>query len=265
MEHSHAHHHGTEEPDEPLQWKWIGIGVALGAFLMALLLFLVDPHLERMAAAAYAVGLSVMLSGILVGRMSPGETIRETAIVGVALIAAVGFVSVVFLDVGVPVVAWFFAPLYAAPMTMIGGWVGEMIQGTLPEAAEDEALDWPWVIVSVVVGLVLATFSVMISSTQWGLAPEQSIWLFALSFLVTGIMVGVFSPGKTMIEPAIAAGLMAVVNAGFILVWFGDLPVGRIAVGFGVGTALALVGGVVGEMIQDSRGRVGEVSARGEN
>lgn len=251
MKHRHYPQFDQSEP-EPLQWKWIGIGILLGGALMGLFLFLVDPRLERMTVAGYVLALSLILSGVLVGRLSPGETIRETAIVGSVLVVGGGMTASLFLDVGVPVLAWMIAPLYAAPMAMLGGWVGEMLQGTLKEAEEDEAVDWPWVVVSVVVGLALSTFSVLVGAARLGMEPTQTIWLFAFSFLVTGVMVGFFSPGRTAVEPAIAAGLMTVVNAGFVVMWFGDLPMGKILlVGFVGGVILAMIGGWVGESLQD--------------
>ncbi|HSG07549.1 MAG TPA: hypothetical protein VLA36_04305 [Longimicrobiales bacterium] len=256
-----SRNYAEPEPHPPLEWKWITVGTVLGALLIGLFLFGVDSSFEHLMVAGYTLGLSLMVVGVVVGRMSPGETIRETAIVGVILVVAVGIVSNLVFNADLPMIVWVFAPLYAAPMTMLGGWVGEMLQGTMPEALEDEPLDWPWVIVSVVVGLILATFTVMIGSARFGVEPEQSVWMFAGSFLVTGIMVGYFSPGRTMVEPAIAAGLMTVVNAGFIIAWFGDVPMTRIfLVGFGGGIVLALIGGFLGEQIQTmrSRGTAGE-------
>lgn len=239
-------------PEGPLQWKWVGAGVALGTVLLGLFLLVVDPRLERPAVAGYVLALALLLSGLLVGRMSHGETIRETAIVGSVLVLGAGLLAWAFLDVGVPVFAWLMAPLYAAPLTMLGGWVGETLQGTLDDGPGEDLVDWPWVIVSVVVGLVLSTFSVLVGSARFGLEPTQCLWLFAVSFLVTGLMVGYFSPGRTLLEPAVAAGLMAVINCGFVITWFGTLPVGSVlAVGCGGGIVLAIAGGFIGERLQD--------------
>jgi len=250
----HDHHLVEHEPD-PLQWKWIGLGIGLGALLIWTFLFLVDPHLERLIVAGYVLALALILSGILVGRLSPGETIRETAIVGGVLVVGSGGLASVFLDTGVPIFMWLVAPLYAAPLTMLGGWVGEMLQGTLVGSRRDEMLDWPWVIVSVVVGLALSTFAVLVASSRFGIEPTESLWIFAVSFLATGLMVGYFSPGRTLVEPAVAAGLMTVINAGFLITWFGELPVGQLfIVGFGGSIVLALVGGWLGERLQDMKG-----------
>lgn len=249
--------HRSEEGTDSFRWSWVILGIGLGAVLIGLFLFLVDPQLDRLDVAGYVLALALILSGIVVGRLSPGETIRETAVVGAALVVVTGILASAFLGRKVPFFVWMVAPLYAAPLTMMGGWVGEMLQGTLEESVRDETLDWQWVIVSVVIGLALSTFSVLLASARFGLLPKDSLWIMAISFLVTGLLVGYYSPGKTMIEPAIAAALMAVVNAGFIITWFGALPLGRVVVaGFGGAIVLAIIGGWAGEKLQDVvRGR----------
>lgn len=251
MDHEEPTHLGRE-PEDALRWRWIAAGIAMGAVLIGLFIFLIDPQIARLDVFGYVLALALLLSGALVGRLSPGETIRETAIVGGVLVVATGLVATLLLGVRVPIFAWLVAPLYAAPLTMMGGWVGEMLQGTLDSSRRDEKLDWPWVMVSVVIGLALSTFSVLVASARFHVDPGQSLWIFAASFLVTGVMVGYFSPGRTLVEPAVAAGLMAVVNAGFIVAWFDDLPGQQvILVGFGGGIVLAIVGGWLGEKLQD--------------
>ena len=184
------------------------------------------------------------------------QTIRATAIVGFGLFMVAGIVSGNVLGLNVPTLMWLVAPLYSAALCMLGGWVGEMLQGTLDVSTRDDALDWPWVIVSVVVGLTLGTFSVLLATARFGVNAEQSLWIFATSFFVTGVFIGFFSPGMTLVEPAIAAGLMTIINVGFVIAWYGDLPLGEILlIASGGGIVLALIGGWLGEKLQDVRGR----------
>jgi hypothetical protein len=134
---------------------------------------------------------------------------------------------------------------------MLGGWAGELLQGTLEEAYEDRVVDLPWIFVSIVLGFTISAYAVLIGREVFDVSLEQSLWLFAGSFLVTGWVVGFFSPGNTMVEPAIAGALLMVFDAGFVILWFDGLPGSQVfLIGFGAGIVLALVGGVLGELTQ---------------
>ena len=141
---------------QPLRWAWVAGGVLLGSILVSLFVYMVDPQLERPAVTGLVVTLSLILVGILVGYRSSGETIRETAIAGLIILILTAIVAAVVLNIRVPVVVWLMSPFYAAILTMAGGWVGEMLQGTLEEAHEDKAIDWPWVFVSIIIGFTNA-------------------------------------------------------------------------------------------------------------
>jgi len=244
----------TDTSPQPLRWIWVAGGVLLGSILISLFVYMVDPQLERPAVTGLVVTLSLILVGILVGYRSSGETIRETAIAGLILLILTAIVAAVVLKIRVPVVVWLMSPFYAAILTMAGGWVGEMLQGTLEEAHEDKAIDWPWVFVSVIIGFTLSAYAVFLGQAVLSLTPMQSLFVFAASFLVTGWIVGFFSPGVTMVEPAIAAGGMVILDAGFVIVWFDTLPQFQATlIGFGGGVVLALAGGWLGEKTQRLR------------
>jgi len=244
----------TDTAPEPLRWAWVTGGVLLGSILISLFVYMVDPQLERPAVTGLVVTLSLVLVGILVGYRSSGETIRETAIAGLILLILTGIVAVAVLNIRVPVLVWLLSPFYAALLTMAGGWVGEMLQGTLEEAHEDKAVDWPWVFVSVIIGFTLSAYAVFLGQALLNLSPMQNLLVFAASFLVTGWIVGFFSPGVTMVEPAIAAAGMVILDAGFVILWFDALPQFQTTlIGFGGGVVLALAGGWLGERTQRLR------------
>jgi hypothetical protein len=239
---------------EPMQWAWVAIGVLLGAVLISLFIFIVDPGFERGPVTLLAVTLSLLLVGILIGFRSPGETIRETAVAGLVLFVLTALAAVVFSGARIPILVWLSSPFYAALLSMAGGWVGEMLQGTLEEAHEDKAVDWPWVFVSVIIGFTLSAYAVLLGRELLALTPMQNLFVFAATFLVTGWVVGFFSPGVTMIEPAIAAAGMVILDAGFVILWFDAVPrLQATMIGFGGGIVLALIGGWLGEKTQGLR------------
>jgi len=246
----------TPDDRDRLHWAWVGAGVILGAVLVSLFIYLVDPGLERPAVSALMASLAFILTGILVGYRSRGETIREAAVVGLILMLLISVVGTVVFGIRAPALVWLLSPFYAAMMALVGGYAGEMLQGTMAEAHEDKAIDWPWVFVSVVIGFSLSTYLVLIGRATIDLTPSQSLVVFALSFMLTGWFVGYFSPGVTMIEPAIAAGGLVALHAGFIVLWFEvGPPLQTLLVAFTGGVLAALAGGWLGERMQRTRQR----------
>lgn len=243
-----------QEESEPLRWVWVVGGVVLGVLLISVFLWLVDPGFAKPGVDGLVVSLSVMLVGILVGYKSEGETIREAAVAGLVLLLLTGAVAAGLLGMRVPVIVWLVSPFYAATIALVGGYVGEMLQGTLEEAHIDKAVDWPWVFVAVVIGFALSTYAIFLTRALMPPSPAQDLMVFAASFFVTGLIVGYFSPGMTMVEPAIAAGGMIVLHAGFIVLWFEAAPpLEALLTAFVVGTLLALFGGWLGETLQRVR------------
>ena len=246
---------GEDAPiPEPIRWTWVGAGVVLGSALIGVFVYLVDPQLQKPAATALLVTLTLTLTGILVGYRSPGETIRETAIVGVILAILTAVVLTAFLGIRIPVVAWLLSPFYAATMAMAGGWVGELLQGTLDEAYDDKAVDWPWVFVSVIIGFTLSAYLIFLGKALFDMGAVATLAVFAASFLLTGWIVGFFSLGVTIVEPAIAAGLMVVLDSAFVVLWLERMPsLQGILVAMFASVLLALLGGWLGEKTQPAR------------
>jgi hypothetical protein len=241
----------TDEEQKSMRWVWVLAGVAAGAIVITVFLNIADRYLDRLAVDGLIGSLTVLLVGILVGAASRGETLREAAVAGLML--AVLTISVVAfqLRIEVPTLVWVAGPFYALVLALIGGYVGEMLQGTLEEAHVDRPLDWPWVFVSIVIGFTLGTYALFLVGTVSPGSPDQDMTIMAAAFLVTGVVVGFFSPGRTMIEPAIAAAGLMIAHGGFVLVYFETPPtLGSLLTMFAVGILLALGGGWMGEVLQ---------------
>jgi len=117
-------------------------------------------------------------------------------------------------------------------------------------------LQWQWVFMSIVVGTMLVSVIVAVTSSVFR-NPFVPTLIGSLGFVVTGIIIGYFSPGVTIREPAIAGAMLVliasvVLYAGFDfnLTWFQSLS----AIGFGY--VLSLLGAWIGEALQ------GTVAAR---
>jgi hypothetical protein len=241
----------VQDDDQPLRWTWVVIGVVLGSVLISVFLYFVDRYLDRPAVDGLVVSLCIVLVGILVGATSRGETIREAAVAGLMLAVLTAVSVAFFLKIPIPVLVWLLGPFYAMILALLGGYVGEMLQGTLEEAHVDKKLDWPWVFVSVVIGFTVSSYALFLARSLTVMSPNQDLFVFGAAFLVTGLVVGFFSPGITMIEPAIAAAGMIIVHSGFIVLYFETPPaLETLLLAFTAGTLLALAGGWLGETLQ---------------
>lgn len=237
----------------PMRWRWVVTGVAVGAVVIVAFLNAVDPYLDRPAVDGLIGSLTVLLVGIVVGAGSRGETLREAGVAGLML-AVLTIALVAFqLRIPIPTLLWITGPFAALVLGLFGGYVGEMLQGTLDEAHVDRPIDWPWVFVGVVIGFTLSSYGSFLAHA-W-LSPSSALELAVLTsaFLVAGVVVGFFSPGKTMVEPAIAAGGLILAHVGFLAAYADPAPgPGWISLAFGLGIVLALVGGWLGEKLQES-------------
>lgn len=238
----------------PMRWAWVVVGVVFGAIVIAAFINVVDRYLDRPGVDGLVGSLTVLLVGIFVGAGSRGETLREAAVAGLML-AVITIAIVAFqMRIAVPTLVWLTGPFYALVLALLGGYVGEMLQGTLDEAYVDRPIDWPWVFVSIVIGFTLSTYALFLTHALLPSSPNQDLVVFAIAFLVTGVLIGFFSPGKTMIEPAIAAAGLMMAHGGILLVFIDEPPdLGWLLLVFALGTLLALFGGWLGETLQTRR------------
>jgi hypothetical protein len=91
-----------------------------------------------------------------------------------------------------------------------------------------------------------------------GISPRGVFLAFCGSFFLTAAFVGYFSPGVTIVEPALAAILVIVVDSVLVLFGF-RIPVSVADAGAAAAVALviALVGGYLGEVAHNVRWRQG--------
>ncbi len=124
-------------------------------------------------------------------------------------------------------------------------------------------LQWKWVIVGVIVGVLIAAASFFIVIPTFHSTPIQALVLLA-GFVATGAIVGYMSPGVTIKEASIAGGMVAI--AIVILFSITGQALGQsilrnlllVVLGFG----LNWIGAWVGEKLQGSEGHSEEESKR---
>ncbi len=242
----------TTQTSPPLQWKWVWVGVVVGAILVTIFVALASSQFHNPYVPTLIACLCFVITGIVVGYKSPGITIREAAASGFILMVFTLLILTFGFNIDMSLGYWIFALVLGFFLSMLGAWVGEELQGTLKAASSDTSkLSWPWVATGVVIGFLLNNLSVFILFAIFRFGITQILVSLGLSFVVTGIITGYRSPGTTIREAAVAGIVLVIVN--FFFVYFGFsawLPLGYIVVALIVCFLLSLVGGWLGELLQ---------------
>jgi hypothetical protein len=247
-----------------LQWQWIIIGVVLGGLLTGLSVFFVATVFHRLLIPGLMACLSFTLTGVIVGYNSPGITIKEAAIAGL-LLAILTVLAMSFLPMPFPepltTVEMIVGIVLGFLLALLGGWVGEHLQGETHASKTTAGFQWLWVLVGVVIGFMLNNFFLAFLSPLFKADVVKNagylitiIAFWGLSFIATGIIVGYKSPGVTIMESAVAGVLMVGLNLLVVYLGLQAQPeILYIVIAMVVGFALALLGGWTGERLQKSQ------------
>jgi hypothetical protein len=237
-----------------LQWKWIGIGTVVGVVLATLLFQIMSDTFNSFYIPLFIALLSYVIMGIIIGYKSPGYTLKEPAIGGLfAMIITIAILHYV-LDYNPPEGQMIAAPFIAFVLALLGGWVGEELQGSRKRAAENRTfagLEWAWVITGTVIGFILNNIFVygLFALLRFGVAGI--LISLGASFIIAGVIVAYKSPGVTIKEVALAGVFGVILNFLFIYFGFGEmLDMQYLVIGLVGGFILSFVGGWIGEEMQ---------------
>lgn len=237
-----------------LEWKWIWIGTLIGVVLTTFLFQIMSDTFNSFYIPLFIGLLSFVIMGIIIGYKSPGYTLKEPAIGGVfAMIITIAILHYVF-DYTPPPGQMIAAPFIAFLLALLGGWVGEELQGSLERAAEKKTivgLEWAWVITGTVIGFILNNIFVYGLFALMRFGVTGILISLGASFIVAGIIVGYKSPGVTIKEAALAGVLGVIINFLFIYYGFGTMfDMQYLLVGLAGAFVLSFVGGWIGEEMQ---------------
>lgn len=114
-------------------------------------------------------------------------------------------------------------------------------------------VNWRWVFLGflILVGAIFLAdaLSIGIGAIAGERAEPVTQWLPLVGFLVGGIVAGRFSPGATLLEPALAAAVAVIVRLGQQFA-AGDVGFGPLLAAVAIGFVLALGGAWIGEKWQ---------------
>jgi uncharacterized membrane protein YsdA (DUF1294 family) len=242
-----------------LQWKWIIIGLFFGLVLTIISIDLTASSYPGTIIPSFIVSVGFLIMGILVGYFSPGVTIKEASISGILMIVLLIILASILGQLNViPLYYIIIAFIVGFLFSLLGGWIGEVLQGDKSKS-KIAGLEWQWIIVGVVLGFIVSNFLFLVLSPKF--TERIIIYSLGIGFILTGIVVGLKSPGVTIIEAAIAGAITAILDYLFLIYLstqnipiyaFSELKMSftPILLVFIIGLILALLGGWIGEMIQ---------------
>lgn len=240
-----------------LQWKWVTVGVVVGLIIVGVSYFLVAPTFHSAPIQALVMLSGFIIMGAIVGYFSPGVTMKEPTIAGgLVLVIMLGLLLIMGDELVQGIEKNLLGLLLGIGMSWVGAWVGEKLQGS--EGHEEHEtkrmftdLVWKWVFVGVILGFALNVLLVFVLAPIFKIRLDVAFVAFAASFVITGFVVGVKSPGVTLKEPALA-GFLAVILDWLFLEYGIELHVegGYLAFGLVLGFFLTLFGAWLGERYQ---------------
>jgi hypothetical protein len=252
----------TESQDtaQSLQWKWVIIGSLVGLVIVGASYFIIESTFHNIQIQILVMLVGCAVTGGIVGYFSPGVTIKEAAIGGtIVVLIMTGFLYAVDADVAKNLAINVLLIILGIPVSWIGGWAGENLQGSevnLDEELKTNTIHWKWVITSVVVGFALNVLFVFLPSKIFNIDLDVALVAFLVSFVIAGFIVGYKSPGVTIKEPAFA-GIVAVILE-WLFLEFGlklEIAIPYLIAGLALGFLFTLIGAWLGEKYQESTGK----------
>ncbi len=247
---------------QTFDFKVASLSTVVGVVLVSLMAWLTGNDFGSPVFPFMAILSAYILSGMLIGFMSKGETIAEpgvaailTGVISVLIINSMNMKCFSSLNGDPYAVNMLLLTLNGVLLTFAGAWAGEKMQGTFENTDKHEKLiEWGWIVAGTIVGVAVSLIlsNVIIKIYSAYLTPlyiSLSVGIF-----VTGLIVGLRSPGVTIKEAAIAGILTAVINLN-IFKFTLDPDTTALTMMSVIGTLIlglvaALIGGVTGERLQ---------------
>ncbi len=250
---------GSMNAASGLQWKWVIVGVVVGLAIVGVSYFVVAPTFHSAPIQVLVMLSGFIIMGAIVGYFSPGVTLKEPTIAsGLVLVIMLGLLLIMGDDLVQGMQRNVMGLLLGIGMSWMGAWVGEKLQGS--EGHEEYEtkrmftdIVWKWMFVAVVLGFALNVLLVFVLAPIFKIRLDVAFAAFVASFVITGFVVGLKSPGVTLKEPALA-GFLAVILDWLFLEYGIELHVegGYLAFGLILGFFLTLFGAWLGERYQIS-------------
>jgi hypothetical protein len=248
----------TSHNEQKLHWKWVIISAVVGLIFVGSSYFFVAPAFENGAIQALVMLVGFVITGAIIGYFSPGITINESSLGG-ALVMLIMLWTIYFnpkVNVHFTIPINLLLLILGVGFSWVGGWAGEKLQGDAESEGEKHIKKflWKWVLVGVIIGFALNILFIFVLAGIFLQYFTKVIFIgFIVSFMVTGFIVGLKSPGVTLREAGIAGLLAVVLDWVFIRMIISlRVPGMYIIGGLVMGLVISFFGAWLGEKFQES-------------
>ena len=243
--------------NEPkLHWKWVILSVIAGLIIVGASYFIVAPTFHSGEIQALVMLVGFVVTGAIIGYFSPGITINEASVGGALVMLVMLFLLYITkAEIHFSAAINLLLLILGVGFSWVGGWAGEKLQGNEASTSEIRVKKflWKWVIVGVIIGFALNILFVFLLSKFFLVHLFKFAFIgFIVSFVVTGFIVGVKSPGVTLKEPAVAGLLVVLLDWVFLKIITLPVPITYLVVGLAIGFMISLFGAWLGEKYQQS-------------
>lgn len=254
-----------------LEAKAIVGSFAVGLLFVVLLTWINGNAFGSPTFPLMAMMSAFVLSGVVYGYLSEGETVLEPAVAGVA-VALSAFAIITALDLqcfsNLTFAAYtqlmVIAFLNGIVLTFAGAWAGEKLERTYAGGTHTSPIEWGWLMAGVILGLAVSLLLTNVAIWIIGLAagPYAALqpgygWVMLLILFLglqaTGYLCAFRSPGITLTESGIAGFITIVFLMDVFLFTLGGteiLTLPRVFLVLAIGIVASLIGGYIGEVRQ---------------
>ncbi len=233
------------------------VGIPLIIFLALLTGDVATPVLPFMAILG-----GYIFTGIIAGLVSNDETIAEPGIASI-LVGVVTYLILTSMSLNcfkllqgdAYVTNMILLTLNGIILTFAGAWAGEKLQGTLDNnQSKSKLIEWGWIICGAIVGVAISMLITNLIIKFFGFYLPPLLIALVVGLYVTGLIVGLKSPGVTIKEAALAGLFTTVINLDIFKFSIDPdthfLTITGVLISIVLGLLAALAGGVSGERIQ---------------
>ncbi len=188
------------------------ITIFAGLFLTLSFVLAIGDDFASALFPTVALLSAFLVTGFIIGYLSSGVTFLEPGLGAVILSFILYYVIPVFNLRGFQGIwdsDWVLIFMNGIIFTFAGAWLGEKWQdATLTsDKLVYKDFDWGWMLAGVLMGITSSMITILIMFIIVGPNPDSFLVPFVLALFITGLTVGLKSPGYTVLEAAIAGFL----------------------------------------------------------
>ncbi|MBI5324084.1 MAG: hypothetical protein HZB41_02185 [Ignavibacteriae bacterium] len=240
--------------------KALIISIVVGTIIIIFFSWASGNQFDTSLFPVLAMLTGFIITGFTIAIISKGITIIEPAL-GSIIVAGITYFILPSLQIkGFTEITqdsdWIIILMNGVVLTFLGAWLGEMFQHgeIVKEESSSISFNWGWVFAGTVFGILICMIISIIVNLIFGIEPLYFIIPFFAGLFFTGIMVGLKSPGITIMEAGLAGFLTITILTSIVrLTLVTEIEYEYIFGGLILGYIVSMLGGFAGEKIQSGK------------